>query len=267
MATIVYLDAEDEITTAATRIRQAAETRVAHRRPVRLAGRHVAHQLPAAGPRGDGQRHGAWRSSRRMRPRGPSPPRPGSPSSRSVGEYESALDAPDEPDGRRTRRRRPRPRARSRGRGDAPRTRPARPAAPERDGHDGHGAAVRPDVIGRARRLAGSAAVRRSPGGDDRSAGRRDPRGGAGRDRPPQPRGPGRDAATAGPGRGLVGGLLVRRWSPWSWPGSPATCSCPRPRSPSRRGSWPSGPSSSPSAPTPRSPPWTRPPASSRPGP
>ena len=60
---------------------------------VRVAGRDVADQLPAARPRGDGHRPAAGHRGAGRRRRGPSRPRPGSPCSASVGEYESALDA------------------------------------------------------------------------------------------------------------------------------------------------------------------------------
>ena len=48
---VIYLDVDDEITSAAARIRDVEGRRVGGRAAVRLAGGDVAHQLPAAGPR------------------------------------------------------------------------------------------------------------------------------------------------------------------------------------------------------------------------
>ena len=115
VATIVYLDADDEITSAAARIRAAADTRVGARAAVRVAGRDVADQLPAARPRGDG--HGKRldivapdASARALAASA------GLPVFGSVGEYEAALDATDDGDDEPTTRPRAPPPRRAGGR-------------------------------------------------------------------------------------------------------------------------------------------------------
>ena len=114
------------------------------RAPVRVAGRDVADQLPAARPRGARHRPAAGHRGAGRRRRGRSRPRPGSPVFGSVGEYEAALDADrrrGRPDDRRTWRAPARParRGRQRAAGRRPGARrrsrqgDGRPIDPSRD--------------------------------------------------------------------------------------------------------------------------------------
>ena len=68
---IIYLDIDDEITSAAARIRAAEGRRVARRPAVRLARRDVAHQLPAPLPRRPDPREAALDHRGRRRDPGP----------------------------------------------------------------------------------------------------------------------------------------------------------------------------------------------------
>ena len=121
MANVFYLDVDDEITSAAARIRSSRGPAGGPGGSAGLADRHVPDQLPAACPRGARAQSRRSRSSPRTRRRGPWRRPPGclcsrrSPSSRRTRGPSAR---------RRTRRRtRPRPRA---GQGQRPRTAPGR---------------------------------------------------------------------------------------------------------------------------------------------
>ncbi len=97
MATIVYLDAEDEITSAATRIRQAADKRVALVIPYgsRVATSRINFRLLAREAMVNGKRLDIVAPDASARALAASA---GIPVFGSVGEYEAALDLPVEPD-------------------------------------------------------------------------------------------------------------------------------------------------------------------------
>ena len=119
-AGIVYLDVDDEITSAAQRIRSVAGDAGRARRPVRLADRDLADELPAALARGARRATAGCRSCPATPRRGRSRRRPACRSSARSAEYE---------DGRR-RAGRDEPRLRrAGGRGRSRRRRPPRPTA------------------------------------------------------------------------------------------------------------------------------------------
>ncbi len=95
MATIVYLDAEDEITTAATRIRQADDDRVALVVPFgsRVATSRINFRLLAREATANGRRLDIVAPDASARALAASA---GIPVFGSVGEYEAALDQPDD---------------------------------------------------------------------------------------------------------------------------------------------------------------------------
>ena len=97
MATIVYLDADDEITSAANRIRQADDTRVALVIPFgsRVATSRINFRLLAREAMVNGRRLDIVAPDASARALAASA---GLPVFGSVGEYEAALDAPAEPD-------------------------------------------------------------------------------------------------------------------------------------------------------------------------
>ncbi len=97
MATIVYLDADDEITSAANRIRQADDTRVALVIPFgsRVATSRINFKLLAREAMVNGRRLDIVAPDASARALAASA---GLPVFGSVGEYEAALDAPAEPD-------------------------------------------------------------------------------------------------------------------------------------------------------------------------
>ncbi len=97
MATIVYLDAEDEITSAASRIRQSADVRVALVIPYgsRVATSRINFRLLAREAMVNGKRLDIVAPDASARALAASA---GIPVFGSVGEYEAALDLPPEPD-------------------------------------------------------------------------------------------------------------------------------------------------------------------------
>ncbi len=97
MATIVYLDADDEITSAANRIRQADDTRVALVIPFgsRVATSRINFKLLAREAMVNGRRLDIVAPDASARALAASA---GLPVFGSVGEYEAALDVPAEPD-------------------------------------------------------------------------------------------------------------------------------------------------------------------------
>ena len=96
MATIVYLDVEDEITSAATRIRTASESRVALVLPFgsRLSTSRINFRLLAREAMVYGRRLDVIAPDASARALAASA---GLPVFGSVGEYEAALEAPAEP--------------------------------------------------------------------------------------------------------------------------------------------------------------------------
>ena len=185
---IVYLDVDDEITSAAARIRGSEATKVALVAAVRLADRDVADQLPAAVARGARQQAAAVDRRRPTRRRGRSRPRPGCRSSRSVAEYEASLARADDVAGTppTAGRRRPPPRdgrrRRAAGRGrsraaDAAGRRGDRSAPPPTGSRTGLAADAASRRRGRATTpQLGDAAGRRRRDGRDAAAARRDRR-------------------------------------------------------------------------------------------
>ena len=97
MATVVYLDAEDEITSAAARIRAAADTRVAVVVPFgsRVATSRINFRLLAREAMVNGKRLDIVAPDASARALAASA---GIPVFASVGEYEAALNAPDDDD-------------------------------------------------------------------------------------------------------------------------------------------------------------------------
>src|SRR5512141_286791 len=95
MATIVYLDVEDEITSAATRIRGAAETRVALVLPFgsRVATSRINFRLLAREAMVNGRRLDIIAPDASARALAASA---GLPVFASIGEYETALDRPED---------------------------------------------------------------------------------------------------------------------------------------------------------------------------
>ena len=201
MATIVYLDAEDEITSAATRIRQAKDKRVGLvipygsrvatsrinfkllSREAMVSGRRLDIVAPDASARalagvrgaarvlvGGGVRGGARRARRR---------------------HEAGRHGGD--GGRCGCGRRGRGPRRARREGQRDQGPPGRRGRHDRrPGGGDHGRAPRPVDVA-------------APGAHDAAM-----RRGAGRGRPPQPRGPGREAPPAiGPAGALIAGLIV----------------------------------------------------------
>ena len=98
MATIVYLDAEDEITSAASRIRAAGDTRVGLVLPFgsRVATSRINFRLLAREAQANGRRLDIVAPDASARALAASA---GLPVFASVGEYEAALDADDAADG------------------------------------------------------------------------------------------------------------------------------------------------------------------------
>src|SRR5215204_6403844 len=97
MATIVYLDADDEITSAASRIRAANDTRVGLVLPFgsRVATSRINFRLLAREAQANGRRLDIVAPDASARALAASA---GLPVFGSVGEYESALDADDDAD-------------------------------------------------------------------------------------------------------------------------------------------------------------------------
>ena len=227
MATIVYLDADDEITSAATRIRQADDTRVALVHPVRVPRGDVADQLQAARPRGHGQRPAA--GHRRARRVGPG--------ARRVGR------APGVRLGGRVRGRAGRAAGRRRGRGD--RWPPPDSRAPPPP--DSRAPRPAPRTAARRRRRARpvpapsaaspSRPVRPTPTSP------RPARPSSTRSCTAAARSPWRSRAAAASGAGLVVGLPGARPRGRRCRRRRLPRACPRRRSPSRRRSRPSAPS------------------------
>ncbi len=203
MAAIVYLDPDDEITTAAARIRQATDPRVAIVIPFgsRVATSRINFRLLAREAMANGRRLDIVAPDASARALAASA---GLPVFGSVGEYEDALEgsaaagqpATDSPP--------------AGGLTGQP-TRSGRPAAPTADPAPGAGTADAPRRI-KADRRAASRPARASGGGGRHHGPDGGPsggsRGGARRDRPAQPRGAG------GPALPQASGRRSRGWRP-----------------------------------------------------